>query len=91
MADIQLSIMIPIKAEDLKDLSVEKIVAALENSGSQGKVIQELESKLKWTFTTIQMYARSMQLILDEVSDPMDRAVALRDLSAEMRKFSGAA
>jgi predicted AAA+ superfamily ATPase len=78
--DLQLSIMVPISSDALQHMTAEEIVQRL----SEGRRLDQLEAERNLLRNAIHSYGKSLELILDEVNDPYDRAQALRELVKDM-------
>lgn len=85
MSDVQLSIIVPISSEDLGDLSTVDIIKALKSY----KEIEGLKRKLLEKKFVVNNFGTSLDLILDEVVNPFDRAQALRQLAKNMKEWHG--
>lgn len=80
---VQLSIVMPIESDLLGDMTAKDIVNAIESA----KDVAGLKEKADRAEVVVQQFGVSLELILDEISGPLERAKALRDLAKEAKSY----
>ena len=85
----EISVVVPLSAiSGAGKLSPDEIVVTLQNSVKFKHEAEVAESKLDSLKKILVTSGRSLQLILDEVTDPYDKAQALRKLAKEMQDIA---
>jgi hypothetical protein len=83
MAEVMISLMVPISSEALKGLTADEIIRRIVETPS----VARLEESVANLEEQIRVNGRNLELILNEVDQPMEKARALRDLAQEMKQF----
>lgn len=85
MSHTEISIIIPLSAiADSTDLSPSQLLTALSTSVETKHQVEQAQNRCNTLISALTAAGRNLQLILDEVSDPFDKAKALRKLAKEI-------
>lgn len=81
-----ISLVIPLSVlAGAPNLTPEEIVTALTNSVAAQEQLAEAQLQIEKLKKVVGSFGRSLNLILEEVNEPMAKAQALRSLSKEMQ------
>lgn len=81
----QISVVIPLSAiAGAANFSPSELAATLANSSTIKQQLEQTQNRCNTLTQTLSAAGRNLQLILDEVPDPFDKAKALRQLAKEI-------